>query len=293
MLIRVLQVLLFIFHCLRMRVRPWLFFQLNAKYFNERKGIFSKLDIDQLIPSRWRLAQYRDTGAEVPKKYPVFVKPEWGQNSVGICKADSWAELESIRSVRPEGDVPFLIQEAARGKQEFEVFLVPEVGGSRFACLSVTRTVNIAEELLPVNGIHNRETRYWDITGFLSQDQTTSLWNHLKSIGPFSMARFGIRADSLKTLVAGEFQVFEINLFIPMPLVLLADNVSFLQKLKQMNRITLQLARATGSLPAGGKRSSVFFRKMSVHQSNQEMAARQVSDTVAYQKAAVQEGAPL
>ncbi|WP_281647228.1 hypothetical protein [Parendozoicomonas sp. Alg238-R29] len=287
MLIRSLQVLLYIFHSFRLGAKPWKFFQLNAEYFNEGKGIFSKLDIDQLIPPRWRLAQYRDTGRERPKTFPVFVKPEWGQNSVGIRKAGSQVQLDQIRSTRPGGSMPYLIQEAASGEREFEVYLVPDAGTETYSILSVIETLNTTGEKFPVNGIHNSETCYRDMTGSLSTEQLEKIWQHLKSVGPFRIARFGIRANDLENLVAGEFHIFEINLFIPMPLVLLAENVSLKRKLKIMNRMTIQFARMTNTLPEKDKYSSVFFRKMVAHRENQTMASRLAAQEPALQEAVI------
>ncbi len=288
MLVRFLLVALYLLHCIRRRVRPWLFFQLNAEYFNESKGIFSKLDIDRLIPVRWRLSQYRDTGIETPESFPVFVKPEWGQNSVGIRRAGSQVQLDQIRAERPAGQIPYLIQEAASGSREFEIYMIPaaspEAGAeASYAVLSVVETTNLSGERLPINSIKNRETRYRDITALFSDKQLLAVWQHLKESGDFRMARYGIRADSLENLMAGEFKIFEINLFLPMPLSLLADNVSLVRKIKQSYRITGQLARVTGTVPETSTRKSVFFRKLIVHRENR----------AAVHKSAVHEGASL
>ncbi|MCL6270312.1 hypothetical protein M3P05_10310 [Sansalvadorimonas sp. 2012CJ34-2] len=268
MLLRALMVMLYLLHCLRQRVKPWLFFQLNADYFNETKGIFSKLDIDRFIPATWRLNQFRDTGIEQPESFPVFVKPEWGQNSVGIRRAGSQVQLDQIRAQRPAGNVPYLIQEAASGSREFEVYIIPGDMEEDFSVLSVTEAINLSGEKLPVNSINNRETRYWDMTGELSEEQQQTLWQNLRSVGKFRMARFGIRANSLDELMSGHFHIFEINLFLPMPLVLLSDNVSLARKISIMNNVTARLAYVTGTVPETGSRKSVFFRKLKVHREN-------------------------
>jgi hypothetical protein len=36
-----------------------MFFQIHAKFFNSKKGIFSKYEIEKRIPERWRLKSYR------------------------------------------------------------------------------------------------------------------------------------------------------------------------------------------------------------------------------------------
>lgn len=279
MWIRSIQVVLYIFHCIRLGARPWRFFQLNAGYFNNSKGIFSKLDLNQRIPPRWRLDQYRDTGTETPSRFPVFVKPEWGQNSVGVRCAHNQRQLDRIRATRdPHKKMGWLIQEAARGKREFEVFLVAGAEPGSRAVLSVTETVNSTGKTFPVNGIYNTSTRYRNMDQELSESQLKGLWDHLSQMDPFRIARFGIRADSLTELTEGRFQIFEINLFTPMPLILLADNVSATEKLRSMNEITRALARLTGTLESRSKEDAIFFRKLLAHRQNTSRTQDRLTD---------------
>ena len=263
MITRSLLVLTYIWHCIRLAARPWKFFQLNAGYFNNAKGIFSKLDMDQRIPSQWKLAQYRDNGQVIPESFPVFLKPEWGQNSAGVVRADSLEALQENRASRKGDDQPYLIQESAQGSREFEVYLIlSDESKDRFATLSITEVTNTSGDELPVNGIYNKQTYYQDISGSFSSDQLQQLWSHLKQVGQFRTARFGIRADSLNDLASGQFKIFEINLFLPMPLVLVSNNVSRLEKLRLVYRLTRQLAAVTRTLPEQRKTHSIFFRKL-------------------------------
>lgn len=95
-MLRSLLVFWFIFYSLRYRTKPWNFFQLNHTYFNKGKNIFSKMDLDRHIPYQWGLKQYLDDGKIVPE-FPVFVKPEWGQNSHGVGVALDINELNALR----------------------------------------------------------------------------------------------------------------------------------------------------------------------------------------------------
>ncbi|WP_194842472.1 hypothetical protein [Endozoicomonas sp. OPT23] len=263
MITRSLLVLTYIWHCIRLAAKPWKFFQLNAGYFNNTKGIFSKLDMDQRIPARWKLAQYRDNGQVVPENFPVFLKPEWGQNSAGVVRADNIQALHENRASREGDDQPYLIQESARGSREFEVYLIlSDTNKDQFATLSITEVTNTSGDDLPVNGIYNKQTCYQDISGSFSADQLQKLWSHLKQVGQFRTARFGIRADNLNELVSGEFKIFEINLFLPMPLALVSSNVTRLEKLAMVCRLTKQLAAVTRTLPEQRKVRSIFFRKL-------------------------------
>ncbi|MEH6576429.1 MAG: hypothetical protein V7731_05065 [Amphritea sp.] len=244
---------------------PWRYFQLNADYFNKSKGIYSKQDINELIPEQWRLFQWVDSSDRQPTSYPVFVKPEWGQNSKGIQRADNATELCEIRSQCDDNAarIPYLIQEAAAGKIEFEIFAIPsDKTADRHAMLSVTQVVNHEDDEYPINGIYNKHTEYLDITHQLSSDDIETLWGYLKSVGRFRISRFGVRADSLKSLLSGDFKVIEINLFLPMPLVLLTKNTAMVRKINLALQCTWLLAKVTKTIPSEQKKPVIFFKKI-------------------------------
>ena len=262
-MIRVLLVISYIFNCIRLRVAPWKYFQLNAPYFNEQREIFSKLDMDQLIPERWRLQQCLDTPHHYPDAFPVFIKPEWGQNAHGIARVDNRQQLEDNRASRSGSQDNFLIQQAAPGRREIELFVIPAIeSGQLPAVLSITETLNASDDPLPINSINNKHTSHRDITDQFSAAEQQQIWRHLQSIGQFKIARFGIRADSTSDLLAGKFHIIEINVFVPMPLVLIADNVTWQRKIHLCLGYMHALARITTQIPAQQTHKSVFFKKL-------------------------------
>ncbi|WP_019614968.1 hypothetical protein [Psychromonas ossibalaenae] len=263
MLIRALLVIAYIVHCCRLRIGPWKYFQLNAPYFNEQRNLFSKLDIDKHIPEQWRLEQFMDFSQKNPHTYPVFVKPEWGQNSQGISRADSFEQLRAIRKRRTAEHPRYLIQQAAPGKREFEVFVIlSDKDNGVPAVLSITETCNNNEGPLAVNGIYNKNTFYRDLSEHITAEQKDIIWSHLQQIGQFRIARYGIRADSIEALAAGQFHIIEINLFVPMPLVLLVKQVSISQKIHFVISTMKHLAAVTKTIPASQVVKPVFFKKL-------------------------------
>jgi hypothetical protein len=263
LLTRIALVLSYILYCLRFAVAPWKYFQLNAPYFNEQRNLFSKLDMDARIPKQWRLEQFMDIGNNNPGTYPVFMKPEWGQNSQGIVRIDNLQALQKIREKRNASPPFYLLQQAAPGKREFEIFVIPQQHQlQQFAILSITETCNRGDDPLPINGIYNGNTYYTDCLAMLSVKQQQKIWSHLKQIGDFRIARYGVRADSLESLVAGQFHIIEINLYVPMPLILLAGNVSLWQKMKFIQSSMKQLAKVTTTIPRSQAVKSVFFKKL-------------------------------
>ena len=263
MLIRILLVISYILNCARFRVGPWKYFQLNANYFNEDREIFSKLDMDLLIPKKWRLTQSVDQANLEPTTYPVFVKPEWGQNSQGIYRADSLSELKEHREQRVKNSPRFLIQTAAKGKREFEIFYIPGAKADKSsAIISVVETCNRSNEAMPINGINNSDTFYQSHMVRLTHQEVQRIEALFSNIGDFKIARYCARADSIETLLEGKFSIVEINVYVPMPLFLLADNVTTKAKLMFVFSSMKQLALVTKDIPTSQTVKSVFFKKL-------------------------------
>jgi hypothetical protein len=267
LLIRLSLIFTYIFYCIRSCVAPWRYFQLNAPYFNEQRNLFSKLDVDKRIPKQWLLEQFMDLGARDPSTYPVFVKPEWGQNSQGVKRVDNLLQLNALRKQRTTRHPFYIIQQAAPEKREFELFMIPNEGDlQQCSILSITETCNRSDDVLPVNGIYNKDSYYQDCIGQLTADQQSKILGHLKQMGNYRIARYGVRANSLDDLIAGRFHVVEINLYVPMPLLLLTEQISLWHKLRFINKAMKQLVLVTKTIPVTQLTKSVFFKKLRVAQ---------------------------
>ena len=252
----------YMLQCVLIGTKPCKYFQLNSEIFNADKGIFSKMEIDQLVPEKWRLEQYYDDGVKLPGHYPVFVKPEWGQNSSGIFRADDEASLRRIRQKIQSSRVQYLVQEAAPAKMEFEIFsILHHQDKERFAELTITQALNNTEEY-PVNGVYNADTRYREITESFSDTQIETLWALMGEIGRFNISRVGLRADSIEAMLAGRFHVIEINLFIPMPINMLDARYHFADLWKQSRSYMMALARVTKTRNKALKEKPVFTKHM-------------------------------
>ncbi|PKH87293.1 hypothetical protein [Colwellia sp. Bg11-28] len=263
MIIRILLILSYVVSCIRLCVKPWYYFRLNAPYFNESKGLFSKLDIDRLIPNQWRVEQWVDDGTREPTEFPVFVKPEWGQNSRGISRADNLMQMQQLRLQRKASNMRYLVQEAARGAIEFEIFTIANHQNlAKHAVLSVTQVNNTSSAKFPINGIYNETTQYHDITPKLSREQLEKISQHASAIGKFKISRLGVRANSIAALVAGEFEVIEINLFVPMPLVLLCQQRRTIDNIRFVFNAMYALANVTKQIPKNQPHKAIFFRKL-------------------------------
>jgi len=265
-MVRSLLVFWLIVYSVRYRTKPWNFFQLNHTYFNRTKNIFSKLELDSHIPPRWRLPQKVDDGFIEPE-FPVYVKPEWGQNSHGVGLARNIDELNSLRENRKGKGVAYLLQDAATEEREFEFFYIRKADNvDRYETISLTETINSSGEPLVVNGINNKDTIYREVGSQLSEEEIEQLWQILSSIGCFYIARVGVKANSIKDIISGAFHVIEVNVFLPMPLVLLDREKSRKEKLQFIRHSMKGAARLAAKVDiASSDRSPIFFNKLIAH----------------------------
>lgn len=257
---RILLVAWYILYCLRYRAAPWRYFQLNAPWYDEQRGLFSKLDMDRAIPEKWRLRQVPLENGTLPRSWPVFLKPEWGQNGRGIHVAADADSFRQLRAKLLKARVPYLVQEAAGGPREFEVFYIRDAfEPHRAAVLSVSETSNDNGEQWPVHSILNDRTRYTDITAEFTTAQLQAVWRMMDRLGGFRIARIGLKSDSPAELLAGRFRILEINLFVPMPLILLDPRKSLGEKHRFIRTSMRALAQATRALPAEQERKAIFW----------------------------------
>ena len=250
--------------CIRIGAAPWRYFQLNARYFSAEQGIFSKLSLDALIPEQWRLHQVPDAPHVTPTRYPVFMKPEWGQNAHGIHRVDNYSTLQQIRQSLKEldGEQTYIVQESAPGLREFEIFSIDESKhDGRHDVITVTEAVNTTEAY-PINSKYNRNTRYADVTSEFSSEELAVLGNYLDQVGLFAISRMSVRADSFEALLAGQFHVIEVNLFLPMPINLLDTSYTWQVRFGFITRAMMSLARATKAIKPVSKPQPIFTRMM-------------------------------
>ncbi len=256
----------YIIFCIKFRIDPWKFFQLNADYFNNKIGLYSKQDINQLIPLRWRLKQLVHNGNTVPQQYPVFLKPEWGQNSHGIYRADCRKEFKHIQKQIAGKELTYLVQDAASEQRELEIYYVRQAKKQNsFAVLSITEVENNLEKKNPINGVHNIHTSYRDLTHRFMNGGTKMVWDHVKKIGSFRMARVCVKTDSIDDLLRGKFHIVEINLFTPMPLNLLDKTKPWEEKIRFIGASMFFLAENTKAISTSQEKKSIFLRNLAMH----------------------------
>lgn len=264
-MIRISLIFWLIVYCIRQRVVPYHFFQLNSDYFNSTKNIFSKLDMDRHIPKKWRLNQSENDGRSV-STLPVFLKPEWGQNSHGVYFIRNTSDLREARKQRIVKKTAYLLQEVAWEAKEYEIFYIRSSEDSQsYGVFSVTEVKNSGHSDPVINGVHNKHSSYHDITADLTTAEQNVLWEMVKNVGDFRIARVGLRANSKQELLAGNFHIIEVNIFLPMPLILLDEGVSFSTKYRFVKKSMALAARLIANLPRKESRQAIFFKQLIAH----------------------------
>ena len=252
----------YILDCCLVRTKPCKYFQLNSPYFNEEKGIFSKMEIDQLIPVEWRLDQRYEDGCWMPQNYPVFLKPEWGENAGGIYRADNPDQLVGYRNQIKNAKVNYLIQCGATELREFEIFALRDYkDSSTYSIMSITEARNECEQN-PINSINNKDTCYQDITDHFTGSQKQFLWKILERIGSFGIARLSVRSDSIDDLLAKKFHVIELNLFTPMPIHMMDNKYSRRDLAEMIWEYMMKLAKLTRVRDKSRPEKAVYTKLM-------------------------------
>ena len=261
------MVITYILSCIRIGTKPCKYFQLNSPWFDQRQGIFSKIAIDHSIPSEWLLMQRYDEDDFIPSAWPVFIKPEWGQNAAGIRRADNVEQLARTRRQNRGGRVRCLIQEGACESREFEVFAIRhDQDPDAYAVFSITEAINT--EPNPINSIYNQNTRYADITERFNHQQRQAIWQMINRVGRFNISRTSMRADSEADLANGRFHIIEINLFLPMPIDLLDPRYRWRQIFAMVRRYMMALAKVTRSRDKALPEKPVFTKIMMYNRKN-------------------------
>jgi len=117
----------FIWNCMKIWTNPRNFFQIHSQFFDEKKWIFSKLDLEDNIPQKRRLQSYKiqssDTVDSLLKKcsLPCIWKPEWWQNAHWVRLITTEQELKKFLWEAKNSEISYLIQEYSHLSKEFEL----------------------------------------------------------------------------------------------------------------------------------------------------------------------------
>lgn len=254
----------YIYWSLRLGIPAWYYFQINAEWYNKKKGCYSKIDMDARIPLKWRLAQNYLDKNNPPNKFPVFLKPEWGQNSNGIVKVNSQEEFSAFDDNKSK--IVYIVQQAAPEMQEYEIFYIRDADDkSKYITLTITRSINQSNERYPINNINNNDVIYKNYTPDFTDEELHKIKQHLQELPAFRIARIGLRANSKQDLLNGVFHIIEVNLFAPFPINLLDNDTPKNIKHQFIKDNMYHLVRTSNTTHKKHFNRFVFFKKIIKH----------------------------
>jgi len=266
----------FLFFSLKCRINPLAFFQLNAEHFNVEKKIYSKYDIEKNIPKKYKLHSWlvgKHTKAKHIKEqldFPVFLKPEWWENSHGVFKANDTYELKNILKKIKREKIPYLYQQASSYKDEFDILYIKDTTNpKKYALISISKLLSNSDEAYPINMIKHGIIR--DRTSDFSEKQLQDIYDTVREMWDFKLARISIKADSIDDIKNGTFQVFEMNIFLPLLPAIKDKTYSLLQRERILLSYISLLTKAVRDNPIKDKKNillNMLKRKYMIKISN-------------------------
>lgn len=246
----------YLLNCVRFGVIPWRYFYMNEHAFSVEKKLFSKIEIERSIPKKWLLKSFvldfekQRTDQLVQHilrhfSFPVFLKPEWGQQSYGVVRIDTAKQLKTmLRKIKVSGIVYFC-QQAAPQKTEYDLFFVRNSADPKTSSVfTVTVLEHQEHHPYPVHSVRNKKSIYRDITRKFSSTELKVLQKMMMSLAKLNFARVAVRANSEQDLVKGNFSVIEINMFNPMPINLYDQSITRKEKLAFMDHCSQELVKS-------------------------------------------------
>lgn len=258
----------YIYWSIRLRVPPWYYFQINAEWYNKKKGFYSKIDINQCIPEKWRLQQVYLDKNKIPKQFPVFLKPEWGQNSNGVIRIDNQQDFLNFSPTKYK--IPYIVQYGTHEKKEYEIFYIRNAEDkTKFATINIAQSLNNSDDPYPINSVNNKETFYQDITKNFSKQELELIQTYLQELPPFRIARVGLKTENKADFLSGKFHIIEINLFAPLPIHLLDRNTLKKNKHQFIKDNMKNLVIVSKTTPKKYFNRFVFIKKIIKHYQSQ------------------------
>ena len=263
-------ILYFIYFCFLNWVWPWRFSQLNKKYFNTKRSIFSKYEIEKNIPNKWKLNSIflnsKDSLEEQKNtilsnfSFPIFLKPEWWQNSHWIFLVKKEYQIEEFLKKIRESSINYLIQQWSLLNNEYEILYTKN--NDEIFLHSITESLNNNSKLC-ISWIHNN-TKYKDLINKFNLKEKNIIKKFIYKVWDFNVGRIWIKANNVEDIIKWKFKIFEINIFLPMMLSILDNNTDKNKKTKNLKKYIKSLIFILKNLPIKWDKS-IFFRQMLKH----------------------------
>ncbi|MDC0506028.1 hypothetical protein OAN96_00360 [Candidatus Gracilibacteria bacterium] len=249
MILHAQAIIIYILYCIRLWANPWMFFQINNEWFNEKKGFFSKMEMNQLLPKKWQLKTYKIEDIDLDNfnlEFPVFLKPEYGHRSYGVYIVKNKTQLKDcIKEIRGLY-IPYIVQGASKYNEEYEITFINNTQAKSSIVYSISEAINKNQQKYIIHSTKNG-TQYVEHISDLKNSDIKKIESHISRI-PSRVGRISLKSNSIQDIINGDFEIFEINLFLASPLYIQDKEISFTEKCRFMLNYTKDIAKLTKTL---------------------------------------------
>jgi hypothetical protein len=190
---------------------------LNYKHLQIKKGIYSKHKLNQLIPKKNKLISQKLSEFQTkPKiKYPIILKPDWGESSLSIFKINSNKELKEIIKQKEIRIDNYFIQEFDNSNIEYDIIFIKNIKTNQLEISEITTVSTKNKD--KITGINNNSI-YKTISNKFTPLELNQILQNLSWLkNKFNIGKITLKANSHQDLILNLSKVIEINILFPLP----------------------------------------------------------------------------
>ena len=190
---------------------------LNYKYLEIKKGIYSKHKLNQIIPNTIKLNSQTLTNFKINPKinYPIILKPDWGESSLSIFKINNSEELNKIIKEKNIIITNYFIQEFDNTAIEYDILFIKNIQTNKLEISEITTVSTQNKD--KITGIYNNSI-YQTITKQFTPLELIQIKNNLNWLNTkFNVGKITLKANSKQDLLKNLVKVIEINILFPLP----------------------------------------------------------------------------
>ena len=151
---------------------------LNYKYLEIKKGIYSKHKLNQIIPNKIKLNSQTLTNFKINPKinYPIILKPDWGESSLSIFKINNTQELNNIIKQKNIIITNYFVQEFDNTDIEYDILFIKNIQTNKLEISEITTVSTQNKD--KITGIYNNSI-YQTITKQFTPLELIQIKNNL------------------------------------------------------------------------------------------------------------------
>ncbi len=263
----------YFYYSFKNRISPLKFASVNMDLKSIKKGYYSKHKLNKNIAKKNLLKSYlinknlsileNIKKIESNFKYPLILKPDWGESSIGVKKVENRYRLNLLLKIISKTNIKFLVQKFSNLKYEIDILYVND--NSKKLIIDITQVKNpfiigngrdnlkiliennfkkYKNELLNLNKIFlnkiikknkivyltkinsmNYGSKFINIIDKFSNKEKEIILKNISKFENFKFAKITIKTNNYKDLILGNFKVIETNILFPLKSSLISNKI--------------------------------------------------------------------